>query len=78
MTRPRFLELLRALIDGWEVEICQLDHLDVWLRCRISPTEGYFEMQRPSGRWHTIPLGVAGHKDWRMADMGQPNTPRYA
>ena len=71
MTHIRFLELLQARHQGWEVEITGLDHSTEWHRFRVSPFKGYFERYH-IGEWFPCPLGTAGHTDWRLADMGQP------
>jgi hypothetical protein len=70
MNRERFCEMLRALLDGWEIEVRYLDR-NIYARIRLHPTQGWLERETHPGHWSMCPLGC-GHTDWRFADMGQP------
>lgn len=70
MNRERFVELLRALIDGWEVDLIYSG--PTFVRVRIAPKVGSFERLRGDGQWIPCPILGQGPVEWRRADMGQP------
>jgi len=68
MTKERFKEMLRALLDGDVIELKSCVNQTDWIPVVIDDDRGQFNIC-VDNHWHASPIGGPGDIEWRRIGL---------